>query len=123
MGAEDVVLEQFRQRAVRRGSAEEYFPASLGPAIVSACERNDLAVIGIEGFLFEDGFTCPQMELIRDFGAVAPVSSWDDHRRTCNDLALAFVTGLVSRHGLFLNFVITSRDEWLAYREKTERVP
>ena len=117
MDPEDAVLEQFREHAIDRGSAEEYFPASLGPAIVSACEQNDLAVIGIEGFLFEDGFTCPQMELIRDFGMMAPISSWEEHRRTCNHLARAFVRALDWWCGLFLNFVFTSRDEWLAYRE------
>ena len=114
MDAEDAVLEQFRHGAVRRGG-EEYFLASLGPAIVSACEEHDLAVIGIEGFLFEDGFTCPQMELIRDFGVMAPSSSWEEHRRTCNSLAVAFVKAVDWWRGLFLNFVITSHDEWLPY--------
>ncbi|HEV2705680.1 MAG TPA: hypothetical protein VGV59_07120 [Pyrinomonadaceae bacterium] len=109
MSAEEV-LSKFSGRGFTHGE-ELFVAAEAGAELVEDCERRNLAVIGIDGFVRDADGVVAQPDLIADFSD-ADAASWEEFRTACNRDSLNFIRQLPQERKLFLNFVIISEQEW-----------
>jgi hypothetical protein len=101
--SESQLFETFADRAVRFGS-EFYFSKAPAIEFIEACDENDFAVIGIEGFRINETMIQPDMGLIADYSEHLRDGNWPEMRRLNNAAARRFLEDVDS--DVFLNFVI-----------------
>lgn len=111
MLTETQVFERFAPIGIAAEGGELYIPKQIASDFIDLCENNDLAVIGIEGLIYEDGKFIPQLDLIADYSSLHPVS-WTSYKGTCNSAARAFIASSKSPGDLYFSFVISSYDEF-----------
>lgn len=111
MLSEKQVFDQFISRGVAGDYGELYLPRASSLEFIQACEENDLAVVGIEGFRYEDGKLLPQLDLIADYSST-PDASWSSYKNACNNSARIFVEDSDSRYSLCFSFTVMSREEF-----------
>ena len=63
--------------------------------MLELCDRNSIAIIGIDGFFLRDGDLHPRLDQIADYSS-AVADAWDSFVRICNDSAQAFLQSLCS---------------------------
>ncbi|MCZ8049795.1 MAG: hypothetical protein GPI90_20905 [Microcystis aeruginosa K13-05] len=91
---------------------ELYLPISHSLKFLQDCQQNELAIIGIEGFIYEEGEISPQLDLIADFSSIS-ASDWQNYQNICNSAAKNFLLGVnIKDKSMVFNFVILSRSEW-----------
>ncbi len=116
MLSEEEVFERYRKHSVvpREPGEEIYLALQTALEFVTTCQENDLAVLGIEGFLYSEGMIHPQLDMIADYspelGDDLP-RRWKDYRDLCNDSASSFLPGREPRDDLMFSFVIVSQPE------------
>src|SRR5665213_50069 len=82
------VLDDFaatRPEAVVRRGDEWLVDAAAVPDVIAQAVRRDVKVLGLEGFLIEEGATYPALSQIADFSA--------DHSDVATSKALALLDG------------------------------
>lgn len=111
--SEDDLVEFFRPRGLFRGN-ELYLDPTTSVDFADACEKNDLAIIGIEGFIYTPPWLEPQMDLIADWSlGKREAEAWEVFRQRCNRISGDFIRRLRPEPGLLLNFtVVSSRERW-----------
>ena len=76
------------------------------------CQRRDLAIIGIEGFMLQNEEIIPQLDAIADFSSVAS-TDWKTYQATCNKAAKYFLKEMNNdERTMLFNFVVQSKSEW-----------
>jgi len=110
--SEEEIFESYRVRSpvATRVGGELYLLLPVAFEFLETCRDNNLAVIGIEGFLYEGGLIHPQMDLIADFSSPHGASSWTVFRESCHEACLRFLA-LVPKDGL-VSLVVMSEQEW-----------
>lgn len=98
----------FRDSAIRRGN-EFYFDRDRAMRFLETCDREDLAVVGIECFRITSDATEPDMNFIADYSSRLQSVEWPEARRMINAEARQFVAS--ASEGLFFNFVVSSSEE------------
>ncbi len=89
-----------------------YLPLLSGSELVDVCEEHDLAVLGIEGFLFDNDYVIPQMDLIGDFSPRGSEEAWPVLRRSCNRAAKFVIKEISGRDDVYLDFVVVCEHRW-----------
>jgi hypothetical protein len=107
------VLQRYMQ-----SPEEMYLSPSAGLEIVDECQKNDLAVIGIETFVLKGDLMQPRLDLIADYSSTR-ITDWHEYRAICNASATLFLKDLFSKElllsdPLVVSFVISSQSEWLS---------
>jgi hypothetical protein len=110
MLSEEQVFEQFRSRGVGGSHEELYLPKASSLEFIKACDRNDLAVVGLEGFKYEDGKLLPQLDLIADY-SLTTAASWSSYRQRCNNSAQMFIEESDARENFCFSFTVISQQE------------
>lgn len=80
------------------------FSVSDGLVLMDYCERNGIAVLGVEGFRLKEGSRIPDMDCIADFSELAEISGPAFPVRS-----IAAMKGFLSsmpEEELFLEFVL-----------------
>lgn len=111
MLTEHELFAVFLGRAAHVAGNEMYFEPEVAIQFLAACEENNLAVIGIEGFIFDDPALMPQVDLIADYSASGE-KSWRSFRDSCNRDAAHFLQQLPQRQNLVLSLTVLSGKEW-----------
>lgn len=96
---------------------ELFLGAHGGLKLVEFCDRQNWAILGIEGGVFDGTVFTPDLNLIRDYSA-APVLSWDQYRKDCNAKARAFLEAFSGENSL--RFYLTFADEHDSIRGRHE---
>jgi hypothetical protein len=102
--SEESLIKEFNKRG-KIVSGELVFNAQTALDFVDACESNDLAVIGVEGFILESGGLRPQPNMIADYSS-AEKSTWKQFRDLCNRSAKQFLRTISSKPGLVFSIVV-----------------
>jgi hypothetical protein len=92
---------------------ELYLPLTQALNFLESCQRSNLAVIGIEGFIWQNHQEIiPQLDAIADFSSVAS-PDWKTYQATCNQAAQSFLKDKNNnKETLLFNFVVQSQLEW-----------
>jgi hypothetical protein len=99
----DEILERFRHGSELRGG-EVLLSPGYALKVVSLCDRNELAVIGIESFRLSNDETEPLLDLIADCSQ-AVSSDWGTYRTAANNCARSFLAQLPPMPSLYLSLV------------------
>ena len=61
--------------------------------VVSACEANNLAILGLEGFEYDGKALQTSLDMILDcsMGLSGPPPNWSEFRESCNQAAKSFI--------------------------------
>ncbi len=110
MLTETQVFEQFAPIGIVSENGEIYIPKRKASDFIDLCENNQLAVIGMEGFIYEDSKFIPQLDLIADYSS-SEFGDWISYMETCNSAARAFIESAKSKDNLFFTFVVLSPQE------------
>ncbi len=110
MLSETDIWEKYSQQGIVQGG-ELYLSVPQALNFVADCQLNNLAIIGIEGFLYDRRKIKPILEAIGDFSS-APKANWDSYREICDRAANDFLHQLDRVNKLVLNFVVLSEQEW-----------
>lgn len=111
MLSENEIINRFRKHGLFRGN-ELYLAVPIALDFLAACQENNFAIIGIEGFIYheEQNAIEAKLDYIADYSDVkAP--NWEAYRDLCNQLAKAFLCHLPKRPDLLVNFVVRE-EEW-----------
>lgn len=107
---EEELIQRFAERGVNRG-AEWFFSPSVCLELVDECERNSLAVVGIEGFKIVDSKVFPKVDLITDWSEIE-ATNWAAFVAETSALSRKFIkTEVPTEDGLFLNLTILSQSD------------
>jgi len=112
MLAENEIIHRFREHGMFQGH-ELYLKVPIALNFLTTCQENNLAIIGVEGFLSndEEGWIQPIMDYIEDYSDVEALN-WEAYRNSCHQRARDFLCNLPSRPDLVINFVVVSQEEW-----------
>jgi hypothetical protein len=111
MLTEHELLSIYLGRAAHVVGSEMYFAPDVALEFLAACEENNLALIGIEAFVFQDPELMPQLDLIA--GRSRPsAKTWRTFRDGCNQSARAFLEQLPARENLVLSLTVLARNKW-----------
>ncbi len=117
MLSENEITNRFRQCGMTRGAGELYLELPIALDFLATCEENNLAVIGVEGFIYheEKGSIEAKMDYIADYSDVK-TPNWEQYRNLCNHLSKDFLGHLPSKAGLVVNLVVLSEEEWWTWK-------
>jgi hypothetical protein len=103
-------ISEIRHRGRSRGG-EIYLTPEAAIDCVRVCEENDVAVVGVEGFILDEASTAPLLDEIADFSELAAVE-WASFRQEVNREAVEFIKELPKRVGLNVTLTLLSSEEW-----------
>ena len=109
--SERELIEQFRPDAVNL-DGELYLEVQRALEFVWACDRNDLAVIGIDGAVIREGAVKPHPDVVADYSSFPTTTSWEDYRVACNQSATDLLRDLADRKGLIIHCRVLAAAEW-----------
>ena len=117
MLSEKEITNSFRKHGMTRGAGELYLEVPSAFNFLTTCQENNLAVIGIEGFIYhkENGAIEAKMDYIADYSNMK-TPSWEEYRDLCNQLSEDFLCHLPSKVELVVNLVVLSQEEWRAWQ-------
>lgn len=113
MLSENEIVNRFRHRGMTRGAGSLYLEIPIALDFLATCEANNLAIIGVEGFLYNDKKDTiqPIMDYIEDYSDIeAP--HWKAYRNLCNQRCRDFLCHLPSKSEFVVNLVVISQAEW-----------
>ena len=113
MLSEVEIINRFRKHGISQDGGELYLRVSMALKFVEVCQKNNLAIIGFEGFLYDDdeGTLEPLLDQIADFSTVQ-ASHWEAFRNLCNKYCRNLIRGLSQKERMAINFTVLSRSEW-----------
>ena len=114
------VAQKYLSRSVVDGP-ELYLRIPDAVEFIHYCQSKDLAVLGIEGFLFDCGTLTPRMDLIADYSTTRESSSWKEYRDSVNNEALSFVRNMESLGDMVVSVEVWSEHEWSAANPTASR--
>ncbi|MBC6476005.1 MAG: hypothetical protein GDA48_26965 [Hormoscilla sp. GM102CHS1] len=120
MLSETDILEQYSAQGFVLGR-ELYLSLPQAFNLIADCYQNNLAVIGIEGFICEKGMLEPQLDTIADFSSNNS-DNWDSYRDICYQSSRDFLHQVHSLKGLVFSFVILSEKEWISSDRESDFV-
>ncbi|MBC6421355.1 MAG: hypothetical protein GDA43_08500 [Hormoscilla sp. SP5CHS1] len=120
MLSETNILEQYSAQGFVLGG-ELYLSLPQAFNLIADCYQNNLAVIGIEGFICEKGMLEPQLDAIADFSSNNS-DNWDSYRDICYQSSRNFLHQVHSLKGLVFSFVILSEKEWISSDRESDFV-
>ena len=100
----------FRTRGQIQGG-ELYLPLAAALDFLSACQENDIAVVGIEGFTDAGGKKTPVLDCIADYSTTT-ADTWLDFCRLCNEASRKFLSMQASDKSMVFTLVTLTKDEW-----------
>lgn len=117
---EEVLFRQYRGRGISQTCPDEgrdgelYLTLPTALDFVADCNRNQLAIVGIEGFSYQNGLLRARLDLIADLSAIE-TSNFREYKEACNRSAQDFICNLYQQKRIVLSFVLFSENEWLDY--------
>lgn len=113
MLSETEIIDRFREHGIFQEGDELYLRAPMALKFVEVCQENELAVIGFEGFFYDDDEETiePLLDQIADFSTVK-AAHWEEFRNLCNTYSKKLIRGLSQKEGIVVNFTVLSQAEW-----------
>jgi hypothetical protein len=104
------IYDRYKSRSV--SGYEFYFRIPLALEFIDECNKNDLLVIGVEGFIHKDGKLESQLDLIEDYSHIyTSKRDWSTRKNICYEKAVKFLVQLLDKPDAVVNFVVFSNDE------------
>jgi hypothetical protein len=113
MLSETEIIDYFRKHGIFQDDGELYLRVPIALKFVEVCQENELAIIGFEGFFYDDeGRTIePLLDQIADFSTVK-ATHWEEFKNLCNKYSKKLIRGLSQKEGIVVNFTVLSQAEW-----------
>lgn len=109
LSTEEEIFTRYRQYAVVE-SQELYIGFPHAFDFLATCRSHNLAVIGVEGFRYEEGAVHALMDAIADFSE-CDAADWQMYMHCCNTAAEQFLHHLAQRSEVVVTFVVLSQAE------------
>ncbi len=104
------ILEEFSISAIKRAKAL-YFKPRDAIRLVDECERNQMAIIGLEGLDLRGEYIVPDMKTIVDLSDLqAP--TWDAYVAQCAQIARRHLLAWSDRSNFVVDLTVTGGDRW-----------
>lgn len=87
-----------------------FLSAEEGLSLSDFCEREDLAVVGIEGGKYDGYAFTPDIDLIQDYSE-STYTDWPQFRNHCNKRARIFLAPFIGDRNRRFYMVVFSRDD------------
>lgn len=110
MYTEEQILSKFKEKAIFK-SGELYFSTIEALKFVNFCQKNNFAIIGLEGFFYKKKEVYPQLDMIVDYSSLK-TKTWEEFQNQCNDSIKKYLSTLKSTKEIVINFTIFSKEEW-----------
>ena len=110
MLSEEQLFDIFGKKGFVNGG-ELFLRVPTALEFITACEKNNLSVIGMEGFSDEGGAVRPRLDMIADYSGVRE-KTWQEFRKTCNSASRKFLLGLEPKNGILICLTTFSEEEW-----------
>ncbi|MBI1928512.1 hypothetical protein HYR99_30250 [Candidatus Poribacteria bacterium] len=112
MLSETEIIDRFRQHGIFQDDGELYLRVPIALKFVEVCQENELAIIGFEGFYYDDEKETiePLFDQIADFSALK-ASSWEEFRNLCNKYSKELIRELSPQERIVINFTVLSQAE------------
>jgi hypothetical protein len=107
--SEETLIKEFTKRG-KIVDGELLLDIQTAMDFIAACQRDDIAVIGIEGFLLEPGGLRPQLDMIADYSS-RKKSPWSRFRDLCNRSAAEFLRAISPKPGLVFSLSVKGEGE------------
>jgi hypothetical protein len=108
--SEHELLARFHDYGQIHGG-ELYLASTAAHDFVAACQENEIAVVGIEGFKVSGDKRLPLLDCIADYSATS-ADTWQDFCRLCNKYSHEFLAAQPLDQHIVFNLVTMSKDEW-----------
>jgi hypothetical protein len=108
--SESDLVTCFRSRGQMQGG-ELYLSLAATLDFISACQENEIAVVGIEGFTDAGRKKTPLLDCIADYSTIA-ADTWLDFCRLCNEASRKFLSMQTSDKNMVFTLVPLTKDEW-----------
>ena len=115
MTADEEMIERFRDRGILRGK-ELFLTPSTALEFLEACEENDLAILGIDTFLFKEEGIQILMDWIADY-SLPEWTNWEECRSECYTSGKKFLADLPKKEGIRVSIVVLSQEELRAMKK------
>jgi hypothetical protein len=110
MLSERELIHEFKGRGIFQGG-ELYLDAVTALEFLDTAPKNDMTVIGIEGFHRDNGSVRPLLDQIADFSD-CEAESWPEFRESCNHSSKEFISQAPKSGNLVINLTLMTKDEW-----------
>ncbi len=112
MSSIEEVLQQYRRFQARESKAL-YLDPQQSLNLVETCNANNIAVVGIEGFIHTGGKIEPRLDLIADFSSLKS-GDWQSYKASCNAAAERFLRASSQVPNVVFSFVLLAEHQWKA---------
>ena len=110
MLSEQDLLTRFRDRGQLHGG-ELYLSSAAARDFVTACQENEMAVVGIEGFRVSGGKRISLLDCIADYSATS-ADTWQDFYHLCNEYSDKFLAAQPLERNIVFSLTTIAKDEW-----------
>ena len=106
------LFDMYKDQGLVVQGGEHYLSMALASKFLHDCHYKELAVLGVEGFVFKNGSLFPRLDLIADFSSLSAIH-WHEYQDACNRAAENFLKSVnIDDESLVFNFVLLSQSEW-----------
>ena len=105
------IEDSYQDRGIQRGNVL-YLSAEVAAEYVRDCESENVAILGIEGFLLRGDDLQARTDLICDFSPRDSSLGWEEYRAQVNRAALTFLSGVSGSEGLVFEFEVLVPEEY-----------
>lgn len=100
----DVLINSLPISPTRLWGDTPLFGVSDGLELIEYCERNNIAILGIEGFEVDNDKRIPNMDYIVDFSGLYRISREDFTEKSLK-ISRSFIQG-IGNPGIYLEFLL-----------------
>lgn len=109
--------EEEQKFGVLRESGELFLNVADALDFVDYCDKDDWAIIGLEGGTFEDGNFTPDLDLVFDLSNTKS-GTWIEYRVTCNDKARLFLSTFIPASEFWFYIIFSNESDFGRLRDE-----
>lgn len=106
--SDQIILDRFLNRGKFEGN-ELFLPVETLEDFIEECQKNDLAILRLEGFELGADYILPLPILGDPDEHPGP---WKSYREACNNDAVEFIKKIKPQKNLYFAFVVVNEEEW-----------
>lgn len=107
------ILEQFKKYDERdkKENSELLLSPTRSLLFIDACTKNEIAILGIEGFIKEQQKIIPRTDIIADFSSFDNIE-WNEYLKKITFLAKQFILDFSNIPNILFHLVIKSKKDF-----------
>lgn len=103
-------FQNLTREDILKSDDQLFLSAEEGLSLADFCEREDLAIVGIEGGEYDGYAFTPDLDLIQDYSELT-ATDWPQFRHHCNKRARIFLARFIGDRNRRFYMVVFSRKD------------